>query len=53
MISPEVGKSKPPMRFNNVDLPLPDLPSKKIIPFSGKSKETLSNALVSSPPFVL
>ena len=53
MISPESGESSPPQRLRRVDLPLPDLPSRKTMPFSSNRTETLSSARTSAPPFAL
>ena len=42
---PLLAESRPPKRFNNVDLPLPLFPKIKTMPLLGRVKETLSNAL--------
>ena len=49
-MSPESGLSKPPNKFNNVDLPLPEGPKIHARPVSGKVPVKFLTAWTFSPP---
>ena len=53
MISPDVGESIPPNKFNKVDLPLPLLPKIIVNPVFLNFNETLSSATTLEDPFFL